>query len=68
VFAHDFANITFDASEFDARLGTPGLHTVRRTARAVERQTILPPDLWRRHEGDSFWLDPAFNRRGVRVV
>jgi sulfotransferase len=36
--------------------------------RLEDRQTILPPDLWRRFDGDSFWHDPAFNRRGVRVV
>src|SRR4051794_7390836 len=67
-FDHDFENISFDAAAFDARLGTPGLHTVRREARSVERETVLPPDLWHRYEGDSFWLDPAFNKRGVRLV
>jgi sulfotransferase len=67
-FVHDFEHIKFDASEFDARLGTPGLHAVGPTINAVERQTILPPDLWRRFEGESFWRDPAFNKRGVRVV
>lgn len=67
-FEHDFANITFDATEFDARLGTPGLHTVRPRAAAVERKSILPPDLWRRYEQDSIWRDPAFNTRGVPVV
>ena len=67
-FEHDFENISFDAADFDARLGTPGLHTVRPVAQLVERETILPPDLWRRYEGDSFWRDPAFNTRGVRRV
>ncbi len=67
-FAHDFANVEFDADEFDARLGTPGLHKVGRVVRTVERDTILPPDLWRRFEGGSFWREPAFNRRGVRLV
>lgn len=67
-FAHDFDNIEFDATEFDARLGTPGLHVVGRAVRSGERQTILPPDLFRRVESDSFWRDPAQNLRGVRVV
>ncbi len=67
-FKHDFDNISFDATEFDARLGTPGLHTVRRKAQVDERAPILPPDLWRRFEGDSIWRDPAFNTRGVKVV
>jgi sulfotransferase len=67
-FAHDFENVVFDAREFDARLGTPGLHTVRPSVTPTERQSILPPDLWRRIESDSFWTDQSFNRRNVRIV
>ena len=44
------------------------MRSVRGEVRRVERETLLLPDLWRRYEGDSFWLDPAFNRHGVRVV
>jgi sulfotransferase len=67
-YAHDFEAIEFDAREFDARLGTPGLHAVGRAVRPRERKTILPPDLARRVEADSFWRDPSLNIRGVRVV
>ena len=67
-FPHDFDNIEFDAPEFDARLGTPGLHRIRRRAVHEERQSILPPDLWHRYGGDSIWRDPAFNTRGVRIL
>jgi len=67
-FDHDFNNVTFDATEFDARLGTPGLHSVGPTVRRTDRQTILTPDLWKRFESDSFWADPALNLRDVRVV
>ncbi|MEJ0017208.1 MAG: sulfotransferase [Acetobacteraceae bacterium] len=67
-FRHDFANVALDASAFDARLGTPGLHAVRPSVEWTERETILPPDLWRRYEGDSFWRDAAFNKRSVRIV
>jgi sulfotransferase len=67
-FKHDFKKVVFDATAFDARLGTPGLHTVRRVVQADKRETILPPDLWRRYEGDSFWNDPSYNKRDVRVV
>ena len=66
-FKHDFDAISFDATEFDARLGTPGLHHVRPQARHEDRETILPPDLWQRWEGASIWRDPAFNKRGVGV-
>jgi sulfotransferase len=67
-FEHDFENVEFDATEFDARLGTPGLHTVRKVVQAVQRTTILPPDLTRRVAQDSFWLDPALNPNGVTIV
>ncbi|MDP4026265.1 sulfotransferase [Methylobacterium sp. NEAU 140] len=62
-FKHDVDDIAFDAGEFDARLGTPGLHAVRPQARREVRETILPPDLWARWEGASVWRDPAFHRR-----
>jgi sulfotransferase len=67
-FKHDFENVSFDATEFDARLGTPGLHKVQPIVHAVERRTLLPPDLWRRYEGEDFWRDPSFNKRGIRIV
>ncbi len=67
-FAHDFERVAFDAREFDARIGTPGLHSVRPKVGQVERPTILPPEIWGRFERDSFWHDPAQNPRGVKVV
>jgi sulfotransferase len=67
-FVHDFENVQYSEPEFDARLGTPGLHDVSRRVRPVERQSVLPPDLFKRYESDSFWLDPALNLRRVRVV
>ncbi|TBR39254.1 MULTISPECIES: sulfotransferase family protein [Dyella] len=67
-FKHDFDNIVFDASEFDMRSGTPGLHHVRKKVSNEPRDTILPPDLVRRFDGDSFWRNPELNRRGVRIV
>jgi sulfotransferase len=67
-FRHDFDNVEFDATEFDARLGTPGLHRVGRKVQSTTRSSILPPDLIRRVEGDSFWLEPAVNLRGVKIV
>jgi len=67
-FDHDFNNLEFDAEEFDARLGTPGLHRVGRKVTVTKRDTILPPDLVRRYENDNFWEDAALNPRRVRVV
>ncbi len=67
-FQHDFDTVDFDASEFDARLGTPGLHHVRRQVRAIPRQTILPPDLWERFERTSIWRMPEFNTTDIPIA
>ncbi len=68
-FAHDPENVAYaEAEEFDARLGTPGLHRVGRRVAAQPRATILPPDLFRRFEPDSFWREASLNIRKVRIV
>jgi sulfotransferase len=67
-FAHDFENVEFDASEFDRRLGTPGLHAIARRVRREERRSILPPDLIHKYEKDSFWRDPTRYPSSVKVV
>ena len=67
-FRHDFDAVTFDAGEFDARLGTPGLHHVRRQVRAIARETILPPDLWERFERTSIWRMPEFNTTRIPIA
>jgi sulfotransferase len=67
-FEHDFDNVHFDASEFDERTGMPGLHVVGRKVTALERTTVLPPDIFRRFENEAFWLNARANMHGVRVV
>jgi sulfotransferase len=67
-FAHDFKNVAFHAGAFDERAGTPGLHAVRPEVRENTRQTILPPDLFRRFENQAFWREPQCPPRQVRVV
>lgn len=67
-YTHDFDNVSYDASEFDQRAGTPDLHAVRSRVEPTEREMILPLDLIRRLENDAFWRDPTFNVRGVRIV
>ena len=69
-FAHDFESVSFDARSYDERAGTPGLHEVRPRVSAAyaRRDTILPPDLFRRFENDSFWRNPELNPRKVLIV
>jgi sulfotransferase len=48
-YNHDFNNVPYAADEFDRRIGTPGLHTVRPKVEPVARASVLPP---RRAEGE----------------
>jgi hypothetical protein len=34
-FEHDFGKLAFSADEFDARVGMPGLHSVRPWSRSI---------------------------------
>ncbi|MBD8871346.1 sulfotransferase [Rhodanobacter sp. DHB23] len=67
-FEHDTDHVQYDASEFDAKAGTPGLHTVRPRVEARERRSLLPPDLFQRFANDAFWRNPDLNPRDVRIV
>lgn len=67
-YPHNVEQVEYDATAFDTKAGTPGLHTVRPKIEARERSSILPPDLFRRFENDAFWRDPSLNPRGVRIV
>ena len=67
-FQHDFERVEFDAEAFDRKAGTPGLHTVRPKVGAEERQTILPPDVFKRFENDAFWRNPELNVHRVPIV
>jgi sulfotransferase len=68
-FEHDFENVSYkEGDEFDSQLGVPGLHTVGRKVRYVERPSVLPPELIERFSGRAFWRRPAANRRKVKVI
>lgn len=67
-FPHDFENIEYEADDFDLSLGTPGLHRVRRKVEWIERDTVLPPELFDRFVNDAFWRNPAAAGRGARMI
>ncbi len=69
-FVHDPNNIepNYEAIEFDARLGTPGLHHVGSSVRSETRRSVLPPDLFTRYERDAFWEDLTNIPPTVRVI
>ncbi|KAA1151364.1 sulfotransferase [Pseudoalteromonas sp. FUC4] len=57
-FAHDFENVTYNASEFDKNLGADGLHTVKNKVAFTGRKTVLPPELFKKYSDMAFWLEP----------
>lgn len=67
-FEHDFDNIDYAADDFDLALGAPGLHSIRRRVDWIERQTVLPPELFRRFDNDMFWRQADANIRGVPII
>jgi sulfotransferase len=67
-FVHDFDNVEYEADEFDAGLGSPGLHTVRRKVEFIDRPTVLPPELFERYQNDAFWMNPDLNTHNVPVI
>ena len=67
-FDHDFDNVEYDADEFDLALGAPGLHSIRRKVEFIPCQSILPPELFHRFDGDMFWRDPAANPHNVAII
>lgn len=67
-FEHDFDRIEYQADEFDARVGMPGLHSVRPKVQAIERQPILPREIFGRFANEAFWADPKNNINNVPIV
>ncbi|MCX5945039.1 MAG: sulfotransferase [Cyanobacteria bacterium] len=67
-FVHDFDQVHYDAHEFDAQLGVPGLHQVRSKVSLEPRRTILPPDLFETYSKMSFWNDTASSAAHVITV
>jgi sulfotransferase len=67
-YTHDFANIKLDTADFDARLGAPGLHSLRPAVSFERRETILPPELFERIAKDTFWIEQAAASRGIPII
>lgn len=67
-FEHDFDHIEYQADEFDARVGMPGLHSVRPKVESIERQPILPREIFGRFANEAFWADPKNNINQIPIV
>jgi sulfotransferase len=67
-FDHDFDNVQYQEPEFDNKLKTQGLHQVRAQVEFKPRKTILPPDLFERFNGLSFWEESSYSKASVIVI
>jgi sulfotransferase len=67
-FAHDFDNVVYDAPDYDAHIGMPGLHKVRQRIEYQQRRPCIPPDLFAKYAAANFWEKPELNTRGVKIV
>lgn len=65
---HDFNNLNYEEPEFDARSGTPGLHSVKRKIAVEKRETILPPDLFQKYADADFWTKAQLNAKNVLIL
>ncbi len=67
-FQHDLDHVDYAADEFDLALGARGLHAIRPRVEWLERQTVLPPDVFMRFQNDMFWQSPEANLRQVPII
>lgn len=68
-YRHDFDNVQYSADEFDERLGTPGLHTVRRKVEPFQiRLPLIPPDIFAAHHEQDFWNQDQARSKSNAVV
>lgn len=54
-FEHDFNDVEASYDEFDEDVQLPGLHTTRKEIKLIQRESILPPDIWQRVQGMEIW-------------
>lgn len=54
-YLHDFNDVEASYDEFDDDIQLPGLHKTRKRVEYIERQTIIPPDIWQRVQGMEVW-------------
>ena len=67
-FAHDFDSLDYDEPVYDAQLGLPGMHKVRRKLEPQQRVSCLPPEIPAKCADTSFWSKHEANRNGVVVI
>jgi len=54
-FQHDFDDVAASYDEFDEEVQLPGLHTTRKKVQYIERESVVPPDIWHMCQGMEVW-------------
>ena len=67
-FEHDFDNVSYSEHEFDKHIGLLGLHDVGKKVKFVERNPIIPLDLFDKYSTSKFWNTPELNPKSVIVL
>jgi sulfotransferase len=67
-FPHDFDHVEYDEPDYDAHIGMPGLHRVRRRVCFEKRESTIPPDLLNKYAGLNFWTKPEMNPKNVIIL
>jgi len=67
-YPHDFQSVAHDESEYDARLGMPGLHEVRSRVERRDLEPCIPPDIYSKYMEASFWARRELNTRGAVIL
>lgn len=63
-FEHDFDNVEYSNEKFDGPMGQKDLHTVRKKVSFQQRETILPPTVWKKYGGQEFWREEKERKVG----
>ncbi len=67
-FEHNFNDCEYDEPEYDAYIGMPGLHAVRKKVEYRERKPSIPPDIFYKYAANQFWDKAELNSRGVAII
>lgn len=54
-YQHDFNNVETSFDEYDSNLRIKNMHSTRKKIEVIQRQSILPPDLWHQYSGLEVW-------------
>lgn len=54
-YEHDFNNVEASYDEFDDEVQLPGLHKTRKKVQYIQRDSVLPPDIWNMVKDMNVW-------------